>query len=112
MQSDADVKSQVREVLEQFNNLIFTQNQQVLAEFTPSDNALLIDSEASEIAAGRDEFEAFFARIFPCDTTFSWEWVCIEVSHAGGLAWLFADGRRFSQPRKGSENLPTGSAEC
>jgi ketosteroid isomerase-like protein len=92
MQSDAEVRSQVREVLERFNDLVSTQNLQVLAEFAPGDEVLLVGSDAGEVATGRQELEAFFARIFARDATFSWEWDRIDVSHAGDLAWFFADG--------------------
>lgn len=93
MQSDADVKSQVYEVLERFIELVSTQNLQVLAKFAPDDDVLLIGSELGEVAAGRDELATFFARIFARETTFSWGWDRIEASHAGNLAWFFAEGR-------------------
>lgn len=106
MQSDENVKSQVYEVLELFNDLVSTQNQQVLAEFAPDDYVLLIGSEAGEVAAGRREIEAFFARIFARDTTFSWEWDRIDVSHAGDLAWFFAEGRVILSTAKEQRKSP------
>jgi ketosteroid isomerase-like protein len=92
MQSDTEVQSQVRQVLDRFNDLVSTQNLEVLAEFAPDDEILLAGSEAGEVARGRQELEAFFVRTFARDTTFSWEWDLIEVSHSGDLAWFFADG--------------------
>jgi ketosteroid isomerase-like protein len=93
MESDAEVRSQVRQALERFNELVSTQNPQVLADFAPGDDLLLIGSEAGEVATGRQELEAFFARIFAREVIFSWEWERIDVSYAGDLAWVFADGR-------------------
>lgn len=93
MQPDAEVRSQVRQALERFNELVSTQNLQVLADFAPGDDLLLIGSEAGEVAIGRQELEAFFARIFAREVTFSWEWERIDISHAGDLAWIFADGQ-------------------
>ncbi|MEJ2353493.1 MAG: nuclear transport factor 2 family protein [Anaerolineales bacterium] len=92
MRSDADMRSQVRQVLERFNHLVSTKNMQVLAEFAPGDAVLLIGSEAGEIAKGREELGAFFARIFARETTFSWEWDRIDASRAGDVAWFFAEG--------------------
>ncbi len=92
MQSDAEVRSQVREMLERFNDLVSTQNLQVLAEIASDNEVLLVGSEAGEVAKGRQELEAFFARIFAGDATYSWEWDRIDVSHTGDLAWFFADG--------------------
>jgi len=93
MRSDANVKTQVREVLERFNDLVSAGDLDVLSEFVPDGDVLLVGSETGEVAAGRNQLEGFFARVFALDTTFSWEWDRIEVSHAGDLAWFFADGR-------------------
>jgi ketosteroid isomerase-like protein len=106
MRSDAEVRSQVREVLERFDDLVSTQNLQVLAEFAPGDEVLLVGSDAGEVATGRQELEAFFARIFARDTTFSWEWDRIDVSHAGDLAWFFADGRVVLSTAKEQRRAP------
>lgn len=93
MLSDVEVRTQVRQALERFNHLVSTKNQQVLAEFAPSDEVLLIGSDDGEIATGRQELEAFFTRIFSNETSYSWEWDHIDVWHAGNLAWFFADGQ-------------------
>lgn len=93
MLSDEAIRSQIHEVLQRFNNLVSTQNLQILAEFAPGDDTLLIGSESGEIASGNRELAAFFARIFTRDSIFSWEWDRIDISYAGDLAWFFADGR-------------------
>lgn len=93
MGSGEAIESQVLAALERFNELVSTRNLQVLAEFAPGEDVLLIGSEAGEVANGSQEIARFFARIFARDVTFSWEWDRIEVSHAGGLAWFFAEGR-------------------
>lgn len=114
MQSDGEVRTQVRQVLKRFNDLVSTRNPLVLAEFAPGDAVLLIGSEAGEVAAGRRELEAFFTHIFARDATFSWEWDHIEVSHAGDLAWFFADGRAIlssGQERRASPYRVTGVLE-
>jgi hypothetical protein len=104
MQLDADVQLQVRQVLERFSDLVSTKNMQVLAEFAPGDEVLLIGSEAGEVASGRGALRAFFARIFAREATFSWEWDRVDASRPGGVssprdasrardvAWFFAEG--------------------
>ena len=92
MQSNTDVRSQVRGVLERFNRLVSTRDPQLLAEFAPGDEVLLVGSDAGEVATSREEIEAFFARIFARPVTFSWEWHRIEVSHASNVVWFFAEG--------------------
>ncbi len=93
MGSSEAIESQVRGALERFNELVSTRSPQVLAEFTPGEDVLLIGSEAGEAAKGSQEITEFFARIYARDATFSWEWDRIEAAQAGGLAWFFAEGR-------------------
>jgi ketosteroid isomerase-like protein len=106
MQSDADVQSQVRQVLERFNHFVSTKNMQVLAEFAPGDAVLLIGSEAGEVASGRAELQAFFARIFAREATFSWEWDRIDASRAGDVAWFFAEGWVILSTAEGQRKAP------
>jgi len=106
MGSDENVKTQVLEMLERFNDLVFTGDQGVLSEFVPDEDVLLVGSEADEVAAGRDELAAFFARIFARDITFSWEWDRIEVSKAGDIAWFFTEGRVILTTAKGQRKSP------
>jgi lincosamide nucleotidyltransferase A/C/D/E len=49
MQSDAQLRSRVRQLLERFNHLVSTRNPQVLAEFVPGDDVLLVGSEAGDV---------------------------------------------------------------
>jgi ketosteroid isomerase-like protein len=93
MYSNEAVRAQIRAALARFNDLVSTKNLQVIAEFAPEDEALLIGSDEGEIATGRQELEAFFERVFKREETFSWEWDRIDIWHAGDLAWFFADGR-------------------
>lgn len=106
MQSDIEVRTQIYEVLERFNELVSAKNPQVLAEFAPGDEVLLIGSDAGEIATGSQAIESFFARIFARDAAFFWEWDRIDVSHAGDLAWFFADGRVILSTAKGRQMSP------
>jgi ketosteroid isomerase-like protein len=106
MRSEADVQPQVREVLERFNALVSTPNPQVLAEFVAGDDVLLVGSESGEVARGRLELQAFFARIFARGVTFSWEWDRIDVSHAGDLAWFFAEGQTVLSTAKSQRRTP------
>jgi ketosteroid isomerase-like protein len=106
MQSDGQTRSPVYEVLERFNQLVSTRNLQVLAEFVPGDEVLIIGSEVGEIAKGRQELEAFFTRVFARQATFSWEWDRMDVSHAGDLAWFFAEGQVILSSASGQRKSP------
>jgi ketosteroid isomerase-like protein len=106
MQLDEKVQLQVRETLKRFNDLVSTRSLKVLAEFAPGDEVLLIGSESGEIARGKQELEAFFTRIFAREASYSWEWEGIEVSQAGDLAWLFADGWAVLSTADGQRRAP------
>lgn len=100
------MRAQIRQVLGRFNELVSTRNLQVLAEFAPGDDILLIGSDSGEVARGSQELAAFFARIFARDSAFSWEWDRIDISYAGDLAWFFADGRVVLSTAKEQRKSP------
>jgi ketosteroid isomerase-like protein len=106
MLSDADTRSAVRGVLERFFRLVSTRSMQVLAEFAPGDDVLLVGSDAGEIATGPQELEEFFTRIFARSSTFSWKSRHIKVSRAGDIAWFFADGQMIVKSAEGQERGP------
>jgi hypothetical protein len=51
MRSNEEVRSQVCDALQRFNDLVSTQDRQVLAEFAPGDDVLLIGSDAGVSSA-------------------------------------------------------------
>lgn len=106
MYSDLQVRQQILDALERFNQLISTRKPHVLEDFASGDNVLLVGSEAGEVANGKKEIKAFFTRIFARETTFSWEWDRIEVAHTGDLAWFFADGRVVLSTPQGQRKTP------
>jgi hypothetical protein len=121
MQSDTDVRSRVREVLERFDHLVSTRDSQVLAEFALGDEVHLVGSDAGEVAASREEIEAFFARVFARPVTFSWEWDRLDVSHLGNLSqacdvvWFFVEGSVILSTLEQQRRTPyrvSGVLEC
>ena len=106
MQPEVEVRSQVLEVLQRFNELVSAKNPQVLEEFVAGDDVFLIGSEIGEVAAGSREVASFFTRIFAREVRFSWEWDRIHVSYTGNLAWFFADGRVVLSTGKDQRKAP------
>ncbi len=106
MQSNIEVRTQICEVLKRFSEFVSTKNPQVLAEFAPSEGVILIGSESGVIARGSQELNSFFTQIFTGDSTFSWEWDRIDVSYAGNLAWIFAEGRIVLTTAKEQQKSP------
>lgn len=84
------MRADVLEVLDKFDRLVSTRDMSAVDEFT--DDALLVGSEAGEIAKGRRQLEAFFVRVFAREDAFSWVWDRVEVSDVGDVAWFLAEG--------------------
>jgi ketosteroid isomerase-like protein len=115
MQSAVEVRTQILEALERFNELVSTKNPQVLEEFATGDDVLLIGSDLGEIAAGRQELAVFFDRIFTRDASYSWQFDRINVSYKDDLAWFFADGWVILTTGKEQRKSPyrvSGVFEC
>jgi len=106
MQPDEDVRLNVVEMLARFNDLVSTRDLKVLAEFIPGEEALLIGSEAGEVARGRQELGRFFTRIFAREASYSWEWDRIDVSRVDDLAWFFAEGRAILSTAREQRKTP------
>lgn len=55
-------------------------------------SALFIGSEPGEMARGRTEIAALFARILGSPATVQFHWTSIETAQSGSTLWFFADG--------------------
>jgi len=81
-----------RVALERFFDLVAARDRAVLQEFAAGDAVHLVGSDAGEIAAGRQELEAFFTRIFAKEARFSFAADRVDGWQAGDLVWFFAEG--------------------
>ena len=106
MQTETGVEAQIREALARFNDLVSTKDLRVLDEFVADDVVILVGSEDGEVAAGGQELQVFFARIFARDAAFSWEWDRVEIFHQGSIAWFFADGQVVLTTSEGQQRMP------
>lgn len=55
---------------------------------------------------GPDELRAFLDRYLEGATTYSWEWDRRDVSIAGSLAWLLAEGTETAETEEGVTRHP------
>jgi uncharacterized protein (TIGR02246 family) len=104
MAANFDPRDQAVASLHQLATLVFQRDPGVVSEFT--DDALLVGSESGEIAAGREQLQSFFERIFERPTRFSWEWDNIRASASGELCWLFAEGVVVATTEGGQDRAP------
>jgi ketosteroid isomerase-like protein len=79
----------------------------VMRLFAPDPDVVVVTSEQS-LLRGPDELRAFLRAYVRGTSTYSWNWDRVEVSSAGAVAWLLAEGPRSPPPRPGSKSTPTG----
>jgi ketosteroid isomerase-like protein len=93
----------VRLALIRLNGLLARRDMAILDEFSPAPDTLLVGSEASERARGRDELEAFFTELFAAPEVLSFAWREVDVSVRGDVAWIHADGDLVARTDSGDE---------
>jgi ketosteroid isomerase-like protein len=96
----------VRRALIRLNALLAKRDIAVVDEFAKGEGTLLVGSEAGEMARGRDELEAHFAKIFAMPVTLAFSWREVKVDVRGGVAWLYADGEIISHADSGDTRRP------
>jgi len=103
--SNSDLQSRVERVIERFFALVSARDPNVLAEFAPGDDLILVGSDDGEIARGRAQIEAFFKRLYTRDSTFSWQMQRVDAFADGDIAWFFAAGRMIVESPAGTKDL-------
>ncbi|OEO30567.1 hypothetical protein VW23_020685 [Devosia insulae DS-56] len=93
-----------RQALEAINRRMRDRDTAVADLFVP--HALLVGSEAGEIASGREAITTLFAGIHSRDYTVCWD---LPLLHSGGdtqRVWLFGEGHVVVERAGGSDRLP------
>lgn len=88
MRSEAEVVA----ALHRFGSLLAAKDTAIIREFAPDADALLVGSEADEIASGHAEIAEFFRAILGQPLTIAFEWRETRASVLGDQAWVFATG--------------------
>ncbi len=74
----------------------------VLRLFAPDSDVVVVTSE-EPLLRGHDELRRFLDRYVQGPTTYAWEWQRHDVSVAGPLAWLLAEGIETATSEEGQE---------
>ena len=77
----------------------------VLRLFAGDSDVIVVTSE-EPLLRGHDELRRFLDRYVQGPTTYSWEWQRHDVSVAGPLAWLLAEGIEKATSRERQETHP------
>ena len=89
---DVATETELIEVLERFCSGFADRDiEAVMRLFAPDPNVLVVTSE-EPLLRGPVQLRAFLDRYVKGLTTYSWEWDRHDVSTAGSVAWLLAEG--------------------
>jgi uncharacterized protein (TIGR02246 family) len=89
---DAATETELLAVLEHFCSAFADRDAEaVMRLFVPDPDVVVITSE-EPLLRGPVELRRFLDRYVAGPTTYSWEWQRHDVSIAGSVAWLLADG--------------------
>ena len=92
MKPGGATRTELIEVLERFCSAFAGRDAEaVMRLFAPDSDVVVITSEDS-LLRGPVELKRFLDRYVSGRTTYSWEWDRHDVSTAGSVAWLLAEG--------------------
>jgi uncharacterized protein (TIGR02246 family) len=103
LQADAETRAAVVALLETFCSRFEARDADgVLALFASDAGVAMITSEDS-LVRGREQLTAFLRDYAQGGTTYSWAWNRHDVSVAGSVAWLLAEGVETAAGPQGTE---------
>ena len=85
-------ESELIEVLDQFCSGFASRDAEAVLRVCAPDLDLVVVTSEEPLLRGPTEFRAFLDRYVEGPTTYSWEWDRHDVSMAGSIAWLLAEG--------------------
>jgi uncharacterized protein (TIGR02246 family) len=92
VRADTPTEAALREILERFcSGFAARDADAVMQLFAPDADVVMVTSEES-LLRGPGEIAAFLDRYGEGTTTYSWSWDRRDISAAGVLGWLLAEG--------------------
>jgi len=92
LKPDAQTESELIEILESFCSAFAHRDADVVMRLFAPDADLVVVTSEEPLLRGPDELRSFVERYIKGPTTYSWEWNRCDVSVAGSVAWLLAEG--------------------
>ncbi len=100
-----DTEAALLEILERFCSAFAARDAEAVMQlFAPDAEIVMVTSEEA-VLRGPEEVEAFLHRYARGSTTYSWTWDRRDISAAGAVGWLLAEGlkwRRREGARRGT----------
>jgi uncharacterized protein (TIGR02246 family) len=106
VRADAETEAALLEILERFCSGFAARDADgVVQLFAPDADVVMVTSEES-LLRGPDEVRAFLHRYVQGTTRYSWRWDRRDVSAAGAVGWVLAEGTETAAAEKGEEEHP------
>ena len=103
---DASTEAAMREILERFcSGFAARDADAVMRLFAPDADVVMVTSEEA-LLRGPNEIEGFLQRYRDGKTRYSWRWDRRDVSAAGSVAWLLAEGTETAAAEDREEKHP------
>jgi ketosteroid isomerase-like protein len=99
-------EAELIEVLDQFCSGFASRDADAVLSVCALEPDLIVVTSEEPLLRGPDELRGFLDRYVGGDTTYSWEWYRHDVSNAGSLAWLLAEGSETAASEKGVARHP------
>lgn len=104
--TDALTRRDVTAALDRLGACLAAKDHAFAEAFAPIADVRLIGSEAGEIAEGNAGIAALLDGLFALPLSLRWEWHRRDVSSAGDIAWVFAEGEVVIADDAGERRRP------
>jgi uncharacterized protein (TIGR02246 family) len=106
IKADAQTEAAMVGMLESFCSAFQARDAEAVTRlFAPDPDVVVVTSEES-LLRGPDELQAFLRAYAQGTSTYSWRWDRVEVSSAGAVAWLLAEGTEIATTPSGEQEHP------
>ena len=99
-------EAELIEVLDQFCSGFASRDADAVLSVCALEPDLIVVTSEEPLLRGPDELRGLLDRYVGGDTTYSWEWYRHDVSIAGSLAWLLAEGSETAASEEGVARHP------
>jgi uncharacterized protein (TIGR02246 family) len=103
VKADVQTESALLELLERFCSLFAAQDADGVMQLFAPDADVVVVTSGESILRGPDELSAFLRRYAQGATRYSWTWGRTEVSAAGAVGWLLAEGTETVASEEGED---------
>ncbi len=98
---DAAIEAELVGVLERFCSAFADRDAEAVIRLFVDDGNVVVVTSEEPLLRGAAELMGFLNRYVNGPTTYSWEWDRRELSIAGSLAWLLAEGTESAASEEG-----------